>query len=82
MRRSRHFGSALVMSALVASGMFTFSARLHAQAAKDTSGSASCTLLDFAENAANALPDGPFKTAVLASIDAQQEALGCDSVAE
>jgi hypothetical protein len=78
MRRFRNLGSALVMSVLVASGMFTFSTQLHAQ----SPGTTLCEFLDQAEAAANALPDGAFKDAVLASISAQKEALGCAPAAE
>lgn len=79
MRKLTNLGSALVVALLVTGGMVTFSAPLAAQGpgGGGRSNAVLCALLANAEAAANALPDGEFKTAWLESIAARQAELGC-----
>lgn len=78
MRKLTSFGSALVIAVLVASGMVAFNTPVVAAGpGGGNSQSTLCGLLANAEAAALALPDSEFKTALLASIDDRQAALGC-----
>ena len=78
MRKLTNLKSALVFALLVAGGMVTFSAPIEAAGpGGGRSNGVLCALLANAEAAANALPDGEFKTAWLDSIAARQAELGC-----
>ena len=77
MRKLTNLRSALVFALLVAGGMVTFSAPIEAAGPGGRSNAVLCALLANAEAAANALPDGEFKTAWLTSIAERQAELGC-----
>jgi hypothetical protein len=78
MRKLTNLGSALVMAALIATGMVAFSTPVLAQGpGNGASGDRLCYLLSVAEANANALPDSDYKTALLAEINERQAALGC-----
>jgi hypothetical protein len=78
MRKLTNLGSALVVAVLVAGGMVTFSAPIEAAGpGGGRSGETLCALLANAEAVALALPENDLTKALLASIDARQEALGC-----
>lgn len=78
MRKLSNLRSAFVFAAFVAAAVVSFDAPLFAQTrGSDRANAVHCALLASAEATVSALPDSEWKTAALANIYAQQQALGC-----
>ncbi len=77
MRKLTNLGSALVVASLVAAGMVTFNAPIAASDFSAPSSTTVCALLNRAEAAAQTLPNGYVKSAVLAKIAAAKTTYNC-----
>ena len=76
MRKIQNFSAALVVAAVMTSGMALFSTPVYASTGASYV-TTICKLLNDAEGAVNTLPSSPLKTYLLNAIHAAESKYGC-----